>query len=80
MKIKFGPYFHNEPFVLALPKEIQVVYRFSLVLCYLLQGPVYLLVRPPLKDLLVDLLVKVQRDLLLVSIYSSGSKSISKSF
>ena len=48
--------------------------------CFLVLGPVYLLVRRPLIDLLVDLLVKVQRDLLLVSIYSSGSKSISKSF
>ena len=43
-------------------------------------GPVYLLVHRPLIDLLVDLLVKVQRDLLLVSIYSSGSKSITKWF
>ena len=40
-------------------------------------GPVYLLVRRPLIDLLLDLLVKGLGDLLPVSIYSSLSKSIS---
>ena len=43
----------------------------------LVLGPVYLLVRRPLIDLLLDLLVKGLRDLLPVSIYSSLSKSIS---